>query len=201
MAILYFIICRNIFIVNQSVLAKRRQSSTSTSFQLQDSSAIKLSLFTYRLTDNSVQPSRRLRYENRCHYHSSLNKSRKKSYPITVVPSSVTAQRRSTATINADADIARKKAIIMLLCIAILYFVCFSPQQINFIYATIKQHHPLFYNRLFFIIIMLFALLSTAINPIFYYIFSKYFRRRFNSIFHILCPLKFTATVHKQYLF
>ncbi|CAF4448965.1 unnamed protein product, partial [Didymodactylos carnosus] len=200
--ILYFIICRNIFLVNRAMLAKRRQLSASSNIQLRNCSSTKLTSLPSRLTDNSIPSSRRLRNENRCHYQLTLNKSGKKFYQVTTIPTSgVTVQQRSAATISADADMARKKAIIMLLCIAILYFICFSPQQINFIYTTIKQHHLLFNNRVFFVITMLFALLSTAINPIFYYIFSKYFHRRFNLIFRSLCPLKFTTTFHKQYPF
>lgn len=93
---------------------------------------------------------------------------------------------------------ARKKAIIMLLIIAILYFVAFSPIQINFIYGQMNQSHHLFENRLFFIITILLALSSTAFNPILFYIFSKYFRCKFKLFFRRLCPLSSCCLKKRQ---
>jgi len=90
---------------------------------------------------------------------------------------------------NKNGDTARKRAIIMLLLVAILYFIAFSPTQINFIYAQINQLHHLYENRLFFIISILLALSSTAFNPILFYIFSKFFRHKFNTILRSLCPI------------
>ena len=82
---------------------------------------------------------------------------------------------------------ARKKAIIMLLIVAILYFIAFSPSQINFLYIQLNQSHHLYEHRLFFIISILLALSSTAFNPILFYIFSKYFRCKFNSLLGCMC--------------
>jgi hypothetical protein len=82
---------------------------------------------------------------------------------------------------------ARKKAIIMLLIVAILYFTAFSPSQINFLYTQINQSHHLYEHRLFFIISILLALSSTAFNPILFYIFSKYFRCKFNILLRCIC--------------
>lgn len=94
-----------------------------------------------------------------------------------------------SSTTNKNGDTARKRAIIMLLLVAILYFIAFSPTQINFIYSQINQLHHLYENRLFFIISILMALSSTAFNPILFYIFSKFFRHKFNIILRSLCPL------------
>ncbi len=90
---------------------------------------------------------------------------------------------------NKNGDTARKRAIIMLLLVAILYFIAFSPTQINFIYTQINQLHHLYENRLFFIISILLVLSSTAFNPILFYIFSKFFRHKFNIILRSLCPI------------
>ncbi len=90
---------------------------------------------------------------------------------------------------NKNGDTARKRAIIMLLLVAIFYFIAFSPTQINFIYSQINQLHHLYENRLFFIISILLALSSTAFNPILFYIFSKFFRHKFNIILRSLCPI------------
>ena len=76
----------------------------------------------------------------------------------------------------------------MLLLVALLYFIAFSPAQINFIYSQINQMHHLYENRLFFIISILLALSSTAFNPILFYIFSKFFRHKFNIILRSFCP-------------
>lgn len=86
-------------------------------------------------------------------------------------------------------DRARKKAIIMLLLVAFLYFFAFSPAQINFVYSQINGLHHLYENRLFFVVSILLALSSTAINPILFYIFSKFFRHKFNIILRSLCPV------------
>ena len=86
-------------------------------------------------------------------------------------------------------DRARKKAIIMLLLVAFLYFVAFSPAQINFIYSQVNRLHHLYENRLFFVLSILLVLSSTAINPILFYIFSKFFRHKFNIILRSLCPV------------
>jgi uncharacterized BrkB/YihY/UPF0761 family membrane protein len=90
---------------------------------------------------------------------------------------------------NKHSDTARKRAIIMLLLVAIFYFLAFSPSQINFIYTQINQSHHLYENRLFFIISILLALSSTAFNPILFYIFSKFFRHKFNILLRSLCPI------------
>jgi hypothetical protein len=76
---------------------------------------------------------------------------------------------------NKKSDTTRKRLIIMLLLVATLYFIAFSPAQINFIYIQINKLHPLYENRLFFTISILLALSSTAFNPILFYIFSKFF--------------------------
>ena len=79
-------------------------------------------------------------------------------------------------------NLARKKAILMLLIIAMFYFLAFSPTQINFLYTQIQNTHHLYEHRLFFVITILLALSSTAINPILFYIFSKFFRMEFNRL-------------------
>lgn len=79
-------------------------------------------------------------------------------------------------------NLARKKAIVMLLIIAMFYFLAFSPTQINFLYTQIQHTHHLYEHRLFFVITILLALSSTAINPILFYIFSKFFRMEFNRL-------------------
>ena len=94
-----------------------------------------------------------------------------------------------TSTTKKNVDTARKRAIIMLLLVAILYFIAFSPSQINFIYTQINQLHHLYENRLFFIISIILALSSTAFNPILFYIFSKFFRHKFNVILRSICPI------------
>lgn len=91
-----------------------------------------------------------------------------------------------------NGNILRKKAIIMLSIVAILYFISFSPIQVNFIYTQISGSHHLFEHRLFFIITIVSALSSTAFNPVLFYIFSKFFRYKFNiflsPIFSLFCP-------------
>lgn len=83
-------------------------------------------------------------------------------------------------------NLARKKAILMLLIIAMFYFLAFSPTQINFLYTQIQHAHHLYEHRLFFVITILLALSSTAINPILFYIFSKFFRMEFNRILQVI---------------
>ncbi|CAF1550171.1 unnamed protein product [Rotaria sordida] len=90
---------------------------------------------------------------------------------------------------NKISDTARKRAIIMLLLVTLLYFIAFSPAQINFIYTQVYGLHHLFENRLFFIISILLVLSTTAFNPILFYIFSKFFRHKFNTILRRLCPI------------
>jgi hypothetical protein len=94
----------------------------------------------------------------------------------------------STKSTSKNVDTTRKRAIIMLLLVASLYFIAFSPAQINFIYSQINQLHHLYENRLFFIISIILILSSTAFNPILFYIFSKFFRHKFNIILRSLCP-------------
>ena len=89
---------------------------------------------------------------------------------------------------NKTGDAARRRAVIMLLLVTILYFIAFSPAQINFIYTQINRLHHLYENRLFFIVSILLALSSTAFNPVLFYIFSKFFRHKFNIILLSLCP-------------
>jgi hypothetical protein len=92
-----------------------------------------------------------------------------------------------------NGNIARKKAIIMLLIVAILYFIAFSPTQINFIYTQINHSDHLYGHRLFFIITILLVLSSTAFNPILFYIFSKFFRCKFNILLRRICPSRYSA--------
>lgn len=92
-----------------------------------------------------------------------------------------------TTTTTNNGNIARKKAVIMLLIVAILYFIAFSPTQINFIYTQINHSHDLYEHRLFFIVTILLALSSTAFNPILFYIFSKFFRHKFNILLRRIC--------------
>lgn len=106
-----------------------------------------------------------------------------------VTPRSQSHLLTITNSTNKNVDTARKRAIIMLLLVTILYFLAFSPSQINFIYTQINRLHHLYENRLFFIITILLALSSTAFNPILFYIFSKFFRHKFNIILRSLCPI------------
>jgi hypothetical protein len=102
------------------------------------------------------------------------------------------SQTHSIALSNSptkNGDTARKKAIVMLLLVAILYFIAFSPSQINFIYTQLNQLHHLYEHRVFFVISILLALSSTAFNPILFYIFSKFFRHKFNIVLRSLCPI------------
>ena len=82
---------------------------------------------------------------------------------------------------------ARKKAILMLLIITIVYFLSFSPTQINFFYTQIRHSHHLYEHRLILVITILLALSSTAINPILFYIFSQFFRMEFNKLIRLIC--------------
>ena len=99
---------------------------------------------------------------------------------------------------NNNGNIARKKAIVMLVIVAIFYFIAFSPSQINFIYTQINHSHHLYEYRLFFIITILLALSSTAFNPILFYIFSKFFRCKFNILLRRICPLCCSSTRHQN---
>jgi hypothetical protein len=102
-----------------------------------------------------------------------------------------TSQHSQISPISTNqGNLARKKAIIMLLIVAILYFIAFSPSQINFLYNQINHSHHLYAHRLFFIISILLALSSTAFNPILFYIFSKFFRCKFNILLRCMCRLK-----------
>jgi len=102
-----------------------------------------------------------------------------------------------TSTTN-NGNLARKKAIIMLLIVAILYFIAFSPTQISFINTQIHHSHHLYEYRLFFIISILLALSSTAFNPILFYIFSQFFRSKFNILLRRTCPLCRSPTRHQN---
>lgn len=102
-----------------------------------------------------------------------------------------------TSTTN-HGNVARKKAVIMLLIVAILYFIAFSPTQINFIYTQINHLHHLYEHRLFFLITILLALSSTAFNPILFYIFSKFFRCKFNILLRRICSVPCSSTRHQN---
>jgi len=104
------------------------------------------------------------------------------------------------STKNNNGNIARKKAIIMLVIVAIFYFIAFSPSQINFIYTQINHSHHLYEYRLFFIIAILLALSSTAFNPILFYIFSKFFRCKFDILLSHACPVCRSSTRHQNNL-
>ncbi len=167
--VLYVIICRNIFLVDRAVQAhchadQLQQSSISDS-QRQFSGTKMSTLYPTPITDNnmSLMP---------------MITPRSQSHPLTISHSS-----------QKNGDTARQRAIIMLVLVALLYFLAFSPSQINFIYSQINQLHHLYENRLFFILSILLALSSTAFNPILFYIFSKFFRHKFNIILRSLCPI------------
>ncbi len=120
----------------------------------------------------------------------------------TLINNNISSSQRSqpsprTSTTN-HGNIARKKAVIMLLIVAILYFIAFSPTQINFIYTQINNSHHLYEHRLFFIITILLALSSTAFNPILFYIFSKFFRCKFNIFIRRICPFCRSSTRHQN---
>jgi uncharacterized BrkB/YihY/UPF0761 family membrane protein len=111
---------------------------------------------------------------------------------IPMISNSTRSQSHSMTISNSTmkiGDRARKKAIIMLLLVALLYFVAFSPAQINFIYSQINRLHHLYEHRLFFVLSILLVLSSTAFNPILFYIFSKFFRHKFNIILRSLFPV------------
>ena len=164
---LYLIICRNIFLVDRVVQAhfhadQLQQCSISESHR--QSSATKMStLYPTPITDNNMSLMPMI--------------TRSQSHVLTISKST-----------SKNVDTTRKRAIIMLLLVALLYFIAFSPAQINFIYSQINQLHHLYENRLFFIISILLVLSSTAFNPILFYIFSKFFRHKFNIILRSLCP-------------
>ena len=106
----------------------------------------------------------------------------------------VLSQWHVCTLITHHGNLARKKAIIMLLLVAIGYFIAFSPAQINFLYTQIHRSHHLYEHRLFFVISILLALSSTAFHPILFYIFTKYFRQNFTILFRCLCPVCRTST-------
>ncbi|CAF1051618.1 unnamed protein product [Adineta ricciae] len=168
-ATLYIIICRNIFIVDRAVQANCRSE------QLQQS---------------SISESHRQYSGTKM---SSLMQTPLHDHHMSLIPMSSPRSQTHLMTISnssqKNSDTARKNAIIMLLLVAILYFVAFSPGQINFVYAQINQLHHLYENRLYSIISILLALSSTAFNPILFYIFSKFFRHKFNIILRSLCPI------------
>ncbi|CAF2742095.1 unnamed protein product [Rotaria sp. Silwood2] len=167
-AILYILICRKIFLVDRAVQAHFRaeqlQCSISDSHRQYSGTKTSSSL-PAPLTDNNL------------------------SLMAMMTPRSQTNMMPIPNSTTKIGDTARKRAIIMLLLVTILYFIAFSPAQINFIYTKISRLHHLYENRLFFIISILLVLSSTAFNPILFYIFSKFFRHKFNIILRRLCPI------------
>ncbi|UJR31871.1 hypothetical protein I4U23_019345 [Adineta vaga] len=168
-ATLYIIICRNIFMVDRAVQANCRSE------QLQQS---------------SVSDSHRQYSGTKM---SSFNPTPLPDHHMSLIPMSSPRSQTHLMTIanssHKNGDTARKNAIIMLLLVAILYFIAFSPGQINFVYVQINRLHHLYENRLYSIISILLALSSTAFNPILFYIFSKFFRHKFNIILRSLFPI------------
>ncbi|CAF1082994.1 unnamed protein product [Adineta steineri] len=159
--ILYIIICHKIFLVDRVVQADchaRQLQESIRSDTLQQCSDSKLS---------SSFPS-----------------------PLNVTASTMISPRSrthvSSSTTN-HGNKTRKKAVIMLVFIAIFYFIAFSPAQINFIYTQITHSHHLYEYRLFFIVTILLALSSTAFNPILFYIFTKFFQHKFNILLRRMC--------------
>ncbi|CAF1182479.1 unnamed protein product [Rotaria sordida] len=167
-AILYILICRKIFLVGRAVKAHFRaeqlQCSTSDSRRQYSGTKTSSSLPT-PLTDNNL------------------------SLMAMMIPRSQSQLMPISNITNKISDTARKRAIIMLLLVTLLYFIAFSPAQINFIYTQVYGLHHLFENRLFFIISILLVLSTTAFNPILFYIFSKFFRHKFNTILRRFCPI------------
>src|SRR5689334_19597672 len=114
---LYIIICRHIFLVDRVVHAHFRaeqlqQSSISDSIR-QYSGTKMSSLLPTPLTDNNI------------------------SLVPMMTPRSQPHSLTITNSTNKNVDTARKRAIIMLLLVALLYFIAFSPSQINFLYTQI----------------------------------------------------------------
>ncbi|UJR14844.1 hypothetical protein I4U23_001829 [Adineta vaga] len=125
------------------------------------------------------------------HQYSDLKLSSSIPSPVNVTISTTISPRSLThvlTTLTSHGNIARKRAVIMLVIIAVFYFISFSPTQINFIYTQINQSHHLYEYRLFFIITILLALSSTAFNPILFYIFNRFFRYKFNVLLRCICP-------------
>ncbi|CAF4606822.1 unnamed protein product, partial [Rotaria sp. Silwood2] len=172
--ILYLIICHKIFLVDRTIQAhchaqSAQQIIISNSFRQYSDTKLSCSLPSPLINNN-------------------------KSLSPMISPCSQSHMIKSRTN---NGNIARKKAIIMLLIIAILYFIAFSPIQINFIYTEITHSHHLYEHRLFFIITILLALSSTAFNPILYYIFSKYFRYKFKILLRHICPLCRSTTKYQ----
>ncbi|CAF1923905.1 unnamed protein product [Rotaria magnacalcarata] len=167
-AILYLLICRKIFLVDRAVQeycrADQTQYSISDSHR-QISGTKTSSLQPALLTDNNM------------------------SLVPMMSPRSQSQLMPKSTSMNKMGDQARRRAIIMLLLVTTLYFVAFSPAQINLIYTKLNSLHHLYENRLFFIISILLVLSSTAFNPILFYIFSKFFRHKFNIILRSLFPI------------
>jgi len=82
----------------------------------------------------------------------------------------------------------------MLLIVAIVYFLSFSPAQIMFIHMQLNKSQNFYEHRVFFLIAILLALSSTAINPILFYIFSKFFRCKFNCFLRRLFGQRLTTS-------
>ncbi|CAF0914552.1 unnamed protein product [Adineta steineri] len=169
--VLYIIICRNIFMVERAVQANYRSE------QLQQSTA-----------SDSHRPFSGTKMSSLVQTPINENNNNNMSLMPMITPRIPTHITISNST-QKNGDTARKHAIIMLLLVAILYFIAFSPAQINFIYVQINHLHHLYENRLFFIISILLALSSTAFNPILFYIFSRFFRHKFNIILRSLCSI------------
>ncbi|CAF3253640.1 unnamed protein product [Rotaria socialis] len=160
--ILYLIICRKIFLVDRAV---KYHGHAQAIQQV--------------IISNSLQ-----RYSD-TKLSSSLPSPLMNNNTVSLSPQRVSRVIKAT---NNNGNKARRKAIIMILIVAILYFIAFSPIQINFIYTQINHSHHLYEHRLFFIVTILLVLSSTAFNPIIFYIFSKYFRCKFQILLRCLCP-------------
>ncbi len=119
------------------------------------------------------------------------------SLPTPLISTSRSQTHIITSTSNYG-NIARKKAIIMLLIVAIFYFIAFSPTQISFIYTQINHSNYLDDHRLFFIVTILLVLSSTAFNPILFYIFSKFFRCKFNILLRRFCSCCRSSKRHQN---
>ncbi|CAF0817048.1 unnamed protein product [Adineta ricciae] len=136
------------------------------------------------------------------HQYSHFKLSSSFPSPINAIVSTTSSPRSPThiiTTTTTHGNIARKKAVIMLVIIAIFYFISFSPTQINFIYTQMNQSHHLYEYRLFFVITILLALSSTAINPILFYIFNNFFRYNFNVLLRCICPrCRLSSNIHQN---
>ncbi|CAF3802099.1 unnamed protein product [Rotaria magnacalcarata] len=170
--ILYLIICRKIFLVDRAV---KYQGHAQTVQQV--------------IISNSLQ-----QYSD-TKLSSSLPSPLMNNNTVSVSPQCESRVKKAT---NKNGNKARRKAIIMILIVAMLYFIAFSPIQINFIYTQINHSHHLYEHRLFFVVTILLALSSTAFNPIIFYIFSKYFRCKFQILLRCLCPSYHLSTRQKN---